>query len=236
MEINSIQMTASNGHAVTYTIAPIFIYLCISPMASRILYFKAVWLVGVTLIFDDILQIIVQRCQIVVPRWPNDISSAADNAIFKKRAQNIGCSFGCVARSDVLLKPNVDNILLFNFWEQKLVQHGSITIAIDCNALSLLIFEEKWPNYASAPKPNSDSFWVLRLFNVCVLVFCALNATILLIYVSTKIKKASSEKVIFWPNFSEEYTPPHSFDRRIKLIICQIRHELSVTNHEISSI
>ena len=37
----------------------------------------------------------------------------------------------------------LSNILLFNFCEQKFVQHGSITIAIDCNGLSLLIFEEK---------------------------------------------------------------------------------------------
>ena len=53
----------------------------------------------------------------------------------------------------------------FNFCEQKFVQHGPITIAIDWNGLSLLIFEEKLPNYASGPKsaPNSDSFWVRRL-------------------------------------------------------------------------
>ena len=42
----------------------------------------------------------------------------------------------------------------------KFVQHGSITITIDCKGLSLLIFEEKWPNYASRPKsaPKRDSF------------------------------------------------------------------------------
>ena len=44
----------------------------------------------------------------------------------------IECSFGCVAHSAVLLKPNVGNILLFNFCEQKFVKHGAITIAIDC--------------------------------------------------------------------------------------------------------
>ena len=58
-----------------------------------------------------------------------------DNAIFKNRAQNIECSFDCVARSTVLLKPYIANILLFNFCEQKFVQHGPITIAIDCNDL-----------------------------------------------------------------------------------------------------
>ena len=107
--------------------------------------------------------------------WPNDISSAVDNAIFINRAENIECSFSCVARSAVLLKPNVTNILLFNFCEQKFVQHGPITIAIDGNGLSVLIFQEKCPNYASGPKfvPNSDSFWVRRLFNVWLRVFCA---------------------------------------------------------------
>ena len=152
--------------------------ICISPMVSRILSFKAnivLWRVGVTLIFDGNPQIIVQRCQIAAPRWPNDISSAADNAIFKSRAQNIECSFGCVARSAVLLKPNVVNILLFHFCEQKFIQHGPITIPIDCNGLSLLIFEGKWPNYASGPKSR-----VRRLFKVCVRVFCAPNATTLL--------------------------------------------------------
>ena len=101
---------------------------CISPKASRILS----WLVE-TLIFDGTPQIIIQRCQIAAARWPNDISSAADNAIFKNKAQNIECSFDCMARSAVLLKPNVANILLFNFCEEKFIQHGPITIAIDCN-------------------------------------------------------------------------------------------------------
>ena len=112
-------------------------------MASQILSFKALivlWLVGVTLIFDSSPQIIVQRYQIAALRWPNDISSAADNAIFQNRAQNIKCSFGCVG---VLLKSNVANIFPYNFCEQKFVQHGPITIAIDCNGLSLLIFEEE---------------------------------------------------------------------------------------------
>ena len=109
----------------------------------------------------------------------NCSSSAADNAIFKNRAQNIECIFVWEA-----------NILLFNFWEQKFIQHGPITIAIDCNGLSLLIFEEKWPNYAFGPKsaPNSESCWVCQLFNVCVRVFCTPNATILLPYVPAKIK------------------------------------------------
>ena len=107
---------------------------CISPMASRILSFKGVnclWLLGVTRIFDGTPQIIVQRCQIVAQRWPNNNSSAA---IFKNRVQNIECRFDCVARSAVLLKPNVANILLFNFCEQKFGQHEPIAIALTVTA------------------------------------------------------------------------------------------------------
>ena len=64
----------------------LFVCSCISPMASRILSFKASIVSG----FDSIPLIIVQRCQIAAPRWPN-ISFAADNVILKNRAQNIEC-------------------------------------------------------------------------------------------------------------------------------------------------
>ena len=113
----------------------------------------------------------------------------------KNRAQNIECIFSCVARSAVLLRPNVTNILLFNFCEQKFLQHGPITIAIDCNGLCLLIFEEKWSIYVAGPKStlNSDSFRVRRLFNVCVRVFCAPNNGISLLIFEEK-----------WPNYASE--------------------------------
>ena len=129
------------------------------------------------------------------------VSSAANNASFKNRAQNIECSFSFVAHSAVLLKPNVVNILRFNFCKQKFVQHGPITIAIDCNYLSLLIVEDKWPNYASGPKsaPNSDLFWVPRLFNVCVWVFCCPTVTILLVYIPAKLKMSFIWKNDFFP-------------------------------------
>ena len=119
---------------------------------------------------------------------------------FKNRAQNIECNFGCMARRAVLLKPNVAKILFLNFCEQKFIQHGPITITIDCNGLSLLIFEEKWLNYASGLKstPNSDSFWVRRLFNVCVRIFCAPNATIFLVYIPAKIKMSFIWKDVFF--------------------------------------
>ena len=140
-------MAASAGHAVAYMVGSIFKHI----IACEQLYFTNGFknivllavncprLVGVILIFDDTTQIIAQRCQIIAPRWLNDIRSAADTAIFKNRSQNIKYSCGCVARNAILLKPNVANILVFNFCEQKFVQHGPITIGpIGCNGFFFL--------------------------------------------------------------------------------------------------
>ena len=126
-----------------------------------------------------ISQIIVQRRQIAASRWPNDISFAADNAL-KNRALNIECSFGCAARSAVLLKPNLANMLLFNFCEQKCVQHSSITIALDCNDLSLLIFENLRQTVTGIGYVGFSMY-------ACGLSV-AQSATILLVYIPAKIK------------------------------------------------
>ena len=132
---------------------------------------------------------LLKRCLwlVAASSWPNDISSAADNAIFKNRAQNIECKFGYVARSADLLKPNVANILLFNFCVQKFVQHGPITIVINCNGLSLLIFVDKWPNYIYGSK--SSPFQCMRAGFLCP------NATF---YIPAKIKMRFIRKYDFF--------------------------------------
>ena len=94
----------------------------------------------------------------------------------------------------------------------------------------------------------TKSFW-RWLFNVCVRVFCATNATILLVYIPAKIKvsfiwkddfflptsaSSVSRFVAIFPSVVQAYTQPYSFGGRIKLMICQIRHELSATIHEIN--
>ena len=53
------------------------------------------------------------------------------------------------------LVANVANILLFNFYQQKFIQHGPITSPLIVT--TLLIFEEKWPNYASGPTSAANS-------------------------------------------------------------------------------
>ena len=91
-ESNFIQMAGRAGNAAAYTL---------SIVCSEIL----VSCLGEILIFDGTPQTIIQQCQIAALRWPNVVSSAAANAIFKIRALNIECSFSCVALSAVLLLP-----------------------------------------------------------------------------------------------------------------------------------
>ena len=145
----------------------------------------------------------VCMCQITAPRWPNGMSSATDNAIFKNRAQNIECSFGCVARSAVLLKWNVSNtrILLFNFCEQKFFQHGPITIAVDCNTTFPCSFSRK--NGPIMPLDQNPPQTVTRFgcvgfsMHACGFSVPQMRQFCLFTY-SPRSKWASSKKMIFF--------------------------------------
>ena len=175
MKHNIIQMTATAGLTVPHSINSIFQYIfyCLgfNPMNGNFDFvfqgLHRLRMVNVTFILDGPLQNVVQLAQITAPRRPIDIRISADYSIFKNGAQKISCYVGCVASGPVLLKPNVVHVILFNFWKQKLVDHGTVTLAIDRNGGSLLIFEEQWPNDAIVRKsaPNSHSLWVHRLLN-----------------------------------------------------------------------
>ena len=86
----------------------------------------------------------------------------------------------------------------------------------------------------------SDSFWVRRLFNVCGRVSVPQMRKFCLFPYPPRSKWVSSEKMIFFAKICifcksiagtlvQACAQPYSFDGRIKLIIYQIRHELSVT-------
>ena len=76
MEDNFIQMAASAGHAIAYTINLIFKHIrdCVQLYFTNdftnivLLSVNFLWLAGVTLIFDVTPQIVVQRCQIAASR------------------------------------------------------------------------------------------------------------------------------------------------------------------------
>ena len=159
-------MTATAGLKVTHSINPIFQYIfnCLgfNPMNGNFDFvfqgLNRLWMVSVTLILHGSSQKIVQRGQITAPRRPIHIRNSADYSIFENSAQNIDCDVGCVLSGPVLLKPNV-HVILFNFWKQKFVEHGTVMLAIDRKGSSLLIFEEKWSTDATVPK--------LTLLTVC---------------------------------------------------------------------
>ena len=154
-------MTATAGLTVPHSINPIFQYI------FDFLGFNRLLMVSVTLILNGCPQKIVQRSQITALRRPIDMRISADYLIFENGAQKIDYYVGCVASGPALLIPNVVHVILFKFWKQKFVQHGTVTLAIDRSGGSLRIFEEKWPNDATVPKsaPNSHSLWVHWLLN-----------------------------------------------------------------------
>ena len=118
-------------------------------------------------------QKIVQRGQITAPRRRIDIRVLADYLIFEKGVQKIDCYCGCVASGPVLLKPNIIHVIFFNFRKQKFVEHGTVTLAIDRDGGSLLIFDEKCLDDATVSKsaPSSHSSCVHRLLNDEVCIF-----------------------------------------------------------------
>ena len=54
-------------------------------------------------------------------------------------------------------------------------------------------------------------------------------------HLKSHFAKIVKSNVAIYPSVVKAYTQLYSFGGRIKLIICQIRHELSVTIHEIST-
>ena len=198
-------MTVTAGLTVPHSINPIFQYIfdCLgfNPMNGNFDFLiqgiNRLRMVSVTLILNGSPQKIVQRGQITTPRRPIDIRIPADYSIFENGAQKIDCYVGHLSSGPVLLKPNVVHVILFNFWKQKFVEHGTVTLAIDRNGGFLLLFEEKWPNDATVPQsaPNSHSLWVHRILNDDVWIFRASNATILLIGLIDLLPKRSK---IYW--------------------------------------
>ena len=124
MKHNIVQMTATAGLIVPHSINPIFQYifdrLGFNPMNGNFDFvfqgLNRLWMVSVTLVLNGSLQKIVQRGQLTAPRRPTDIGMELE-------------------------RPNVVHVILFNFQKQKIVEHSSVTLAIDRNSDSLLIFE-----------------------------------------------------------------------------------------------
>ena len=136
---------------------------------------------------------------------------------------------------------------LFNFCEQKFFLDGPITIAIKCNGHPLLIFEEKWPNYASGSKSAPSRFaWVdFSKYMHAGFLLCPRSENFACLHRNQNehhlkwwfvLTKSTFSVSRSQANFPALFKRTHNHKQRIKLIICQIRHELSITIQEISTI
>ncbi|GFV83340.1 hypothetical protein TNCV_1900661 [Trichonephila clavipes] len=60
----------------------------------------------------------------------------------KRVFQQIDCGTSCVTCCAVLLEPQLLDIMIVQFRNEKVSNHGSIPITIDCNVVAFIVFEE----------------------------------------------------------------------------------------------
>ncbi|GFW45507.1 hypothetical protein TNCV_3244471 [Trichonephila clavipes] len=60
----------------------------------------------------------------------------------KRVFQSIDCGTSCVTCCAVLLEPQLLDIMIVQFRNEKVSNHGSIPITIDCNVVAFIVFEE----------------------------------------------------------------------------------------------
>ncbi|GFW05354.1 histone-lysine N-methyltransferase SETMAR [Trichonephila clavipes] len=82
-------------------------------------------------IFDDFFQHL----------WPY-IGNNMANAVTKRVFESIDCGTSCVTCCAVLLEPQLLDIMIVQFRNEKVSNHGSIPITIDCNVVAFIVFEE----------------------------------------------------------------------------------------------
>ena len=156
------------------------------------------------------------------------------------------------------LAPSCSNQMLpissscFDFCEPKFVQHGSITIAIDLTASPCSFSNKNDPIIPLDQNPHQIvtrfgcvgfsmrgcGFSVPQTRQYCLFTYPPRSkwaSSEKMIFFLSKSASSVSRSVAIFPSVVHAYTQPYTFGGRIKLIICQIRHELSVTIHEIST-
>ena len=132
---------------------------------------------------------------------------------------------------------------------QAYTQHGPITIDIDYNGFFFAHFRRKVAQLCLCNKIRTKQWLVLGasdfqcmradfLCPKCDKFACLHNRQDQNeLYLKRLFFLPKSASAVSWsgPSVVQAYTQPYSFGGRIKLIICQIRHELCVTIHDIST-
>ncbi|GFX56728.1 hypothetical protein TNCV_494761 [Trichonephila clavipes] len=69
-----------------------------------------------------------------------------NHKILEANSQVQNVKLGCVTCCAVLLEPQLLDIMIVQFRNEKVSNHGSIPITIDCNVVAFIVFEEVWTN------------------------------------------------------------------------------------------
>ncbi|GFW70040.1 hypothetical protein TNCV_1404931 [Trichonephila clavipes] len=71
-----------------------------------------------------------------------EANSQVQNVKLGDHQIKIDCGTSCVTCCAVLLEPQLLDIMIVQFRNEKVSNHGSIPITIDCNVVAFIVFEE----------------------------------------------------------------------------------------------
>ena len=127
---------------------------------------------------------------------------------------------------------------MFNCWERRWidVDGASHTFSVIFSIFSgvctvflgfhALVYRWEWQFLSLFSQDNEHK-------ELTVLLFCQ-NPYAIFAHILQHYHDFQSNVAIF-PSVVQAYTQPYSFGGRMKLIICQIKHKLSITIHEVST-
>ena len=120
---------------------------------------------------------------------------------------------------------------MFNCWERHSIHvDGASNTLFATLFLAFHAFFYRWEcQFISLFSQNNE------YLELTVLLFFQ-NPYAIFAYILENYHDFQNIFVAIFPSIVQVYTQPYSFGGRIKLIICQIRHKLSVTIYEISTI
>ncbi|GFV38865.1 hypothetical protein TNCV_2814811 [Trichonephila clavipes] len=83
---------------------------------------------------------------------PTENSLAVLNhKILEANSQDQNVKSSCVTCCAVLLEPQLLDFMIVQFRNEKVTNHGSIPMSIDCNVVAFIVFEEVLTNDSTSP-------------------------------------------------------------------------------------
>ncbi|GFU56058.1 hypothetical protein TNCV_3405221 [Trichonephila clavipes] len=121
-------------------------------------------------------------------RLPDQVSSTSLDHGSKLRGPSpkalvqLNSATSCVTCCAVLLEPQLLDIMIVQFRNEKVRNHGSIPITIDCNVVAFLVFEEGF--HQPIKRTKQSVFLDVKCFDIHLWISFTPNAAVLFVDVA----------------------------------------------------